>query len=130
MPNLGILQRGQIYTTYKEIQDGLSWYIGYRKKTYTNNQVNGAMKKLRDYDRITTTKDLDGVLITICKYDTYQNPNNYVKTNENATNQTTKTLTKTPIKPYEAPYYNIKKTFKALHGYVWALCDTMCGLWC
>ena len=80
-----IVKRGQLFRTYKEIRDGLHWMIGYRKKTYSEDQTKKAMKFLRDHLMITTAKALGGVLITIINYDLYQNPKNYESTNESTT---------------------------------------------
>jgi len=83
-----IVKRGQLFRTYKEIRDGLHWMVGYRKKTYSEDQAKKAMKFLRDNLMITTAKALGGVLITIINYNTYQNPKNYEGTNE-STNEST-----------------------------------------
>ncbi len=77
-----VIERGQLFRTYKEIREGLHWMVGYRKMMYNENQTKKAMKFLRESLMITTAKELGGVLITICKYDYYQDHNNYKKTNE------------------------------------------------
>ncbi len=82
------IKRGQLFRSYQDIRDALSWKIGYRTERYNENQMKGAMKFLRDSQRITTMKQLGGVLITVCKYDYYQNPKNYETTND-VTNDTT-----------------------------------------
>lgn len=82
------VKRGQLFRNYKTIREDLAWFIGYRKETYNANQVKKAMKYLRDTQRITTRKALGGVLITICKYDFYQNPKNYIRTNDSANTRT------------------------------------------
>lgn len=71
------LQRGQVVTTYSEIQQALSWNIGWRIMKYSRDDCEKAMKWLRKADMVTTTKTTRGVIITICKYDYYQNPKNY-----------------------------------------------------
>lgn len=76
------LKRGQLFRSYQDIRDALSWKVGYRKERYSEGQTKGAMKFLRDSQRITTSKQLGGVLITICNYEYYQNPKNYETTNE------------------------------------------------
>lgn len=76
------VKRGQCFRTYKDIRDGLSWNVGYRKERYSENQTKKAMKFLRDALMIVTTKELGGVLITICNYELYQNPKNYERTEE------------------------------------------------
>lgn len=84
------LKSGQLFRTYKEIIDDLSWYVGFRKESYNENHMKKAMTFLRKTQRIATTKELGGVLITICNYDYYQNPDNYERTNERTNEGTTK----------------------------------------
>jgi len=74
------IKRGQLFRSYEDIRDGTKWFIGWRKMTYNENQTKKAMKYLRDTMRIATTKELGGVMITICKYDFYQTPKNYERT--------------------------------------------------
>ncbi|WP_163322984.1 hypothetical protein [Draconibacterium mangrovi] len=74
------ISRGQLFRDYKSIREDLAWYVGYRKEMYNENHTKKAMKFLRDTGRITTMKELGGVLITICKYDYYQTPRNYERT--------------------------------------------------
>lgn len=82
------VKRGQLFRTYKDIQDGTKWMIGWRKMTYNENQTKKAMKFLRETKRITTKKELGGVLITICNYDYYQNPKNYERPNDRTIERT------------------------------------------
>ena len=97
-----IIKRGQLFRTYLDIREGLCWYVGYRKMMYNENHVKKAMKFLRSAGMIETTKELGGVLITICNYDTYQEPKNYERTNER-TNERTKAE---PIKNQHIPGNN------------------------
>lgn len=83
-----VVKRGQTFRSYEDIREGTKWFIGWRKMTYKENHTKKAMKYLRDTGRITTTKELGGVLITICKYDYYQDPKNYERT-MNGTEQRT-----------------------------------------
>ena len=82
------VKRGQCFRTYKDIRDGLSWNVGYRKERYSENQTKKAMKFLREAGMIATAKELGGVLITICNYEHYQNPKNYERTSESPTERT------------------------------------------
>lgn len=77
-----VVKRGQLFTTLDEIRDGLCWYIGYRKMSYTKDHMKKAMKALKKSYMIDTTKSTRGLLITICNYDFFQNPKNYESTNE------------------------------------------------
>lgn len=83
------MRRGQLFTSYKDIQDGLHWMVGYRKETYSKSQCETAMKWLTKHEMITTTKTTRGLIITVCKYDTYQNPKNYENRTESHNRTTT-----------------------------------------
>lgn len=82
------IKRGQLFRSYEDIREGTKWFIGWRKVTYNENHTKKAMKFLRDTGRITTTKELGGVLITICKYDYYQDSKNYERTTKDTTDRT------------------------------------------
>ena len=71
------LKRGQVLTTYDEIREGLSWYAGWRKETYSKWDCERAMKALRKATMIATMKTTRGMVITICNYSYYQDPANY-----------------------------------------------------
>jgi hypothetical protein len=88
------IERGQMIRDYSEIREDLSWYIGYRKMMYDENQTKKAMKALRDALMITTTRVPGGVLITVLNYDFYNDPKNYVSTDESTSESTTKALLK------------------------------------
>lgn len=89
------VNRGQIFCRYSDIINGLSWYQGYKKCTYTQDQMKTTMRHLRQALMVTTSKHRQGVLITICNYDKYQDFKNYESTNEG----TTRTPTRTPNTP-------------------------------
>lgn len=82
------IKRGQLFRTYKDIREGLAWYVGYRKEMYNENHTKRAMKILREARMVDTTKAPGGVMITILNYDKYQDPKNYESTNE-STNEST-----------------------------------------
>lgn len=86
----GKLKRGQLRTTYQDILDGLSWYVGYRKMRYKKHNCEMAMKWLTKAGMITTAKTTRGMIVTVCNYDVYQNPKNY----ESHTNVDTKATMK------------------------------------
>jgi hypothetical protein len=77
-----LIKRGQLFRSYQDIIEGTKWFIGWRKMTYHENHTKKAMKFLRDTGRISTRKELGGVLITILKYDYYQDKKNYESTKE------------------------------------------------
>lgn len=72
-----IIKRGQCFTSYQEILDGLSWMVGARKMRYTKSQCETAMKYLTKHGMVTTARTTRGLIVTICKYDTYQVIENY-----------------------------------------------------
>lgn len=80
-----ICKRGQTIRRYADIQDALKWYVGYRKCVYTKAQCENAMKLLVKATMITKMRTTRGLLITICKYNFYQNPQSYESHNETAT---------------------------------------------
>ncbi len=77
-----IIKRGQLFTSYQEIRNGLRWKIGYRTERYSKWQCENAMKFLRKAVMVATAKTARGVIITILNYDIYQNPENYESRNE------------------------------------------------
>lgn len=83
-----IVTRGQLFRSYQDIRDGLSWNVGWRKMMYSENHTKKAMKFLRDTQMIATKKELGGVLITVLNYDYYQNPKNYERTKESTNERT------------------------------------------
>ncbi len=94
------LKRGQLFRSYKEIQDDLSWSVGYRKQHYGISQIKHSMALLSrpftnepmNEPMIELTKEPRGVIITICKYDYYQDIKNYEGTNEGTNEGATNSL--------------------------------------
>lgn len=76
------LKRGQLFTSYKDIISDLAWFVGYRKETYKKHHCEIAMKVLTKKNMITTTKTTRGLIVTICKYDYYQDSKNYENDSE------------------------------------------------
>jgi len=72
-----VCKRGQCMRSYKGIQEGLSWFVGWRKHTYSKDQCETAMKWLKKHTMITTRKTTRGMVITVINYDRYQNPASY-----------------------------------------------------
>lgn len=81
----GGIKRGQQIRTMKEVQDALSWRVGYAKKTYSIKQLRSAYDFLMKGNMVVTTKVTSGTLITICNYNKYQDPKNYEGHNEGHT---------------------------------------------
>ncbi|MCO4782039.1 MAG: hypothetical protein KC646_06900 [Candidatus Cloacimonetes bacterium] len=102
------LKRGQLRTTTKEIQENCFHFVGYRKVTPTRKQIFNILDWLRspceednekDNERtikgtmIGTTKGTQGMLVTIDKYSTYQDPKFYEGNNEGTNEKPTKGTT-------------------------------------
>lgn len=73
----GKFKRGQGFFTLEQIQSDLSWWVGYRRSTYSKPELTKAMRRLREAHMIESTKEIRGMLVTVCKYDHYQDPANY-----------------------------------------------------
>lgn len=72
-----ICKRGQCIRSYKDMQEDLAWYVGYRKEKYAKHHCEKAMKWLKKATMVTTTKTTRGMVITVLNYDYFQNPENY-----------------------------------------------------
>jgi hypothetical protein len=70
-------KRGQCMRSYKDIQDGLAWYVGWRKMSYNKWQCENAMKWLTKENMITTQKTTRGLIISLVNYDKYQTVSHY-----------------------------------------------------
>jgi len=84
----GKIKRGQCVRTLGDIAEGLKWFVGYRKETYSKSKCEMATNWLRKRGMIRTTKTTRGLIITICNYEYYQDPKNYETNNENITKPT------------------------------------------
>ena len=80
-------KRGQGFFSYGKIKEDLSWYVGFRKHTYSDSQIRNAMNHLATNNMISTTKSTRGLRVTILKYDSYQNPKYYERHNEQQAEQ-------------------------------------------
>ena len=85
--------RGQTVRTYEDIQEGLKWYVGWRKHTYKKHHCEISMKWLKKATMITTKKTTKGMVITVLNYDYYQTSSNYESYNETTTKPTRKLQT-------------------------------------
>lgn len=77
-----IIHRGECVRSFKDIQEGLKWKVGYRVEKYKKWHCEKAMKWLKRATMIETTKTTRGMFIKVLKYDIYQNPKNYESNNE------------------------------------------------
>jgi len=99
-----IFRRGQCITSYQELQEQLSWAIGWRKCRYSKGQIEQAMKFLRKGSIITTQKTTRGLLITITNYERYQDPKNYESHTEHHNESHNDTTLKTIMRRKENIY--------------------------
>lgn len=100
------LKRGENIFRYKEIQDDLSWYAGYRKISYSKNDIAKSIRRLHERHMIETTKATRGVIIKVVNYDIYQDPKSY----EGYKEDTAKDLRKT--QGVSTKYKNVYKKNK------------------
>jgi len=71
------LQRGQLLTSYKAIQDDLRWYVGNRPERYKRHQIETAVKLLTKAGAVTTARTTRGMIVTGCNYERFQTPDSY-----------------------------------------------------
>lgn len=79
------IERGQVFTTIEEMREICAYKIGYRLIRPSKDQIRSAYEALTKATMITTAKTTRGLIVTICKYEHYQNPSNYETRNEKAT---------------------------------------------
>jgi hypothetical protein len=82
------LKRGEVSTSYAEIQNDLSWCVGWYKRQYSTSQCENAAKWLKKAGMITTRRTTHGFIITVCNYDKYQDPGNYESHEDDRRNAT------------------------------------------
>ena len=75
-------KRGSQFFQLTRIREDLAWSKGFVKQSYTEDQMKTALNTLVKHGMITCTKTARGVHVTICNYDSYQNPDNYDYRNE------------------------------------------------
>lgn len=90
------LRRGEFVATIAEMQEAMSYRVGYRKSTPTKDEIRSAYEYFVTAKMITTAKTTRGMIINICKYELYQNPKNY-ETHGEARNEP-------PAKPAVTPH--------------------------
>lgn len=96
------LKRGQVRTTYAEMREAMSYYVGFRKVKPSKSEVFRALEYMRGNERdserntetpmIETVKTTRHILVTICNYNDYQDPNFYERNDEDTANETSKSL--------------------------------------
>ena len=95
-------KRGSQFFQLTRIREDLAWSKGFVKQSYTEDQMKTALNTLVKHDMITCSKTARGIHVTICNYDSYQNPDNYEYRHEArmkpATKPDTKPRMKAPLK--------------------------------
>lgn len=71
------LKRGQFVTSISEMQQAMSYRVGWRREVPTRDEIRSAYETFTKTLMITTTKTTRGMVITILNYDTYQNAQSY-----------------------------------------------------
>ncbi|MCJ8347229.1 hypothetical protein MJH12_16935, partial [bacterium] len=119
------LKRGQLRTSVKEIQENCAWHSGYRKETPTPKKIRTILAWLRNpygvvngsQDELTIkgtmvgiTKGTQGMLVTIDKYNAYQDLKNYGGNNGSNGGNPTEVTTEGQRLSLEG--YNINKNEK------------------
>ncbi len=84
------LKRGQFLTTIEDMRNAMSYKIGYRKIRPSRDQIRSTYEAFTKATMITRAKTTRGMIITICKYNFYQNPKNYETHNETHNENTAK----------------------------------------
>jgi len=88
--NWNNLKRGQLHTSIGEMQEAMSYWVGYRKHKPTRGQIRKSYEGLTKSMMISTTKSTRGMIITIRNYERYQNPKNYEGHSEEHNESSTK----------------------------------------
>lgn len=65
-------KRGNWKGTTKDLQDGLSWTVGFRKESYSRSQIQRGLVKLTNLHMIEVMNEHLGISVNVCNYDTYQ----------------------------------------------------------
>lgn len=78
----GKLGIGQLHTSIHEMQEAMSYFVGYRKMTPTKGQIRNSYEALAKHTMIDTTKSTRGMVVTILNFEKYQNPKNYEQHSE------------------------------------------------
>jgi hypothetical protein len=99
------LVRGQFLTTIGEMRNAMTHRIGYRAVIPTVDKIRGAYEALARASMITTTKTLNGMVVTVLNYSKDQNPENYETHNEHHD----KNLTEPGVTPQPCIIRRIKK---------------------
>ena len=70
-------KRGEVVTSYGSIAEGTEWFENRTTRKYSRQKVSRIVKQLVEIGFCEVISDTYGTHLSVCKYDTYQNPNNY-----------------------------------------------------
>jgi len=81
----GNLKRGQLFTSLRQMQEAMSYNVGYRIVKPSIKEIRGVTKFLTKVSMVVTTKVRHGMIITILNYEHYQDAKSYEGHNEGHT---------------------------------------------
>jgi len=68
----GKYRRGNGFFALEDIQEDLSWSVGYRVEKYSKPQLTKALRRLKNALMIETARATRGIYVTVLNYDKYQ----------------------------------------------------------
>ena len=85
----GQLKKGQFVTTTAEMQEAMSYRIGYRKKTPTRAEIRSSYEAFTNNHMISLTKSTRGTVVTVENFGKYQDFKSYEQHTEQPREDTT-----------------------------------------
>lgn len=85
----GQLKKGQFITSTKEMQEAMSYMVGYRKKTPTRAEIRSSYEAFTNNHMIDHTKSTRGIVVTIENFSKYQDFKSYEQPSEQPNVNTT-----------------------------------------
>jgi hypothetical protein len=76
------LERGQFKTSIKEMQAAMAHHVGARKVVPTVKQIRSIYESLSKGNAVGISKGTGGMIVTVLKYEEYQDPKNYERHSE------------------------------------------------
>ncbi|QSV45010.1 hypothetical protein [Geobacter benzoatilyticus] len=73
----GKLKRGQLVTSISEMQQAMSYRVGWRRVVPTKDEIRSAYEAFTKATMITTRKTTRGMVVTVLNYGLYQDPESY-----------------------------------------------------
>lgn len=115
------LKRGQLVTSIAEMQQAMSYRIGWRREVPTKDEIRSAYEAFVRAEMISTRKTTRGMVVTVLNYELYQNPESYEAHTRAAQ------VCEVPEDTHEAPR---KPTRKPTHSNTLTVCnnDDFCNV--